>query len=163
MSSNTKVVADLIATALEGKPDEYEVAIYIAARHALMQSAEAGISSPNASIQISPESLRLVASYDLGLTDNEFYMSNWSALRAFMEMDDIETHTKSFHLRRAEETDATDSKRVVRDLVSPRFTALTFVVARAKGRKAAEEFDFELKRLTTISDAQVAFFRNAGD
>jgi hypothetical protein len=164
MSNNLiESVATLISEALGNKSEQYEVAIYIAARHALLQSAEAGLNGNQTEISVPPESIRLLAKYDMGLTDIEVYMSNWSAIRAFKQVDDIETRTKSLHLRRAEQTDEKDSKRVVRDLVSPRYSALTYVVSVAKGRAAAEEFDFELKRLTTINEAQSKFFKNASD
>lgn len=162
MSNKIKQVADLIRESIPDNEEAYATAIYVASRHALMQSAEAGISTEQTSIVVSPEALRLVSSYDIGLTSNEFYMGNWSAIRAFMELDDIETHTKSMHLRRAEQTGDTQSERVVRDLVSPRYSALTFIVNKAMGRDVAEEFDFEMKRLTTISDDQAEYFKNTG-
>lgn len=159
---NSKIAA-LVDDVFKDNDEALAVALYLITRQEVMMQAESGISTGQVSLpNISPDALRLMCRYDVSLTDNKFYITNYSAIRAMMVMDDINIHTMAMHLAYAAKTGDMVSKQVVRDLLVTRASSLTYLVILDQGVKAGEEFNFALRAMTTLSGAENEYFKSEG-
>ena len=139
-------------------PEVNEVAIFCVSRYALAESAEQGVSTKRTEVSVSPEQVKLVLQYDSNMARNKFYTENYGILKLLLAQEEIFLNSRSYHLARSKENLAT-SGRVVRDLTVNRLGILTMIVLLDSGAEKAKKFDFMLRGLITLTDAENEYFK----
>lgn len=158
---NNDKLADFIKEKFDS--DALELALYLISRYEIRVAAEASIS--NGAVQmpsIAPHSVVLMSNYELGITDNKYYIQFYKEIRAMQLMDDISIHTMAMHLALADAKNRHRSKLVVRDLVTRRYEILTYIMFLQEGAESAKSFNFQLKELVTLTDKEQKFFSASG-
>lgn len=142
-----------------------EVAFYVIARNGLIQSAQRGMDlGKTEATGISPEQLMMSMAYDTAMTTNKFYISNFAVIKSAIAMDEVVLESRSFHMHQSgDASEAAElSKRIVRELLPNRFSALTTLVFLADGLEAAKTFDAILRTAVSLTPSELAMFEKAG-
>lgn len=141
-------------------PEVYEIAKYINASLTIDMMISIGIMGNQTQISLPPEALLQVKRIDTGLTRNDFYTTNYAALRTMLALSDIKFDTMNEYLA------AIAQRKVEVALLLPhikavlysQFDALSILALVWKGREFASQFDRKLRQCVGMTAEQEIFF-----
>lgn len=140
--------------------DVLDVAMYILSSNAVGEAIEQGLAGGRQFIEgLPPQALDIVYKYESALTQNKFYLQNFTLIKSFVIMDKVKLSASTKLVKLAQ--DSNDKRPIlkVEHLLHGKLDSLAFIAFLWKGYDLAVEFMQKARLAMELSSDMQKFLK----